>query len=230
MITGGVRYVNPDGTLTIRGLEEFQRLQRNSGGGAAGISDVTGLQTALDGLRGAETIPMVPAAGEFIGNGLNASGLSTQAQVANRTVIHPWIPSKTITVDQLGLSISGLVASALLKRIIYASDANGRPSTVIVETGDIDAGSNGTKFASISSLTLNAGTLYWQGLRSSSTATVRTISVGSAYPLTYTSAATPIMEPTLILTETYANAAATWTYAASQHSNAQVPLLLMRVA
>jgi hypothetical protein len=195
------------------------------------VADVTGLQTALDGKKlAAPYQPMVPAAGEFIANGQNGGALGTAAQVANRTVIVPYIPMRSVTIDQLGLSVSTFVASANLKCIIYASDANGRPSTVLRETANIDAGSNGTKFASITSLTLEAGTMYWIGLRSSSTATVRALSVGSVYPLTYTNAATPLIETTLILTETFANAAATWTYAASQHSNVAPPLILMRVA
>jgi hypothetical protein len=250
MISAGIRYVNPDGTLTIRGIEELRRIERSTGGGGSvawgdvtgkpstftpsahthAIADVTGLQTALDGKRSALYTPMVPAAGEFIGNGANATALGTQAQVANRTVIAPFSPCYDVTIDQLGCSISTGVASSNVKCIIYASDANGRPSTVLVETANIDAGSNATRFANISSTTLTAGTLYWVGLRSSSTATVRTLGVGSTYAVTYTSAATPAIESALILTETFANAAATWTYAASQHSNALVPLVLMRVA
>ena len=229
MIIGGVKYVNPDGTLTVRGIEELRRIERNSGG-SVGIADVTGLQTALDARRGPGFLPMLPAAGEFIGNGINASGLSTQAQTANRTVIAPFTPSRDVTIDQLGCSVSALVASSNVKCIVYASDVNGRPSTVLRETANIDSGSNGTKMAAISALTLTAGTTYWIGLRASSNPTVRTVSVGSVMPLTYTTAATPLIEGTLVLTETFASAAATWTYAASQHSNAQMPLILMRVA
>jgi hypothetical protein len=250
MITGGVRYVNPDGTLTIRGLEEFKKFGAGGGGGGAVtwadvtgkpstfapsahthvIADVTGLQAALDSKRSALYAPMAPAAGEFIGNGLNATALGTQAQVANRTVIAPFSPCYDVTIDQLGCSISTGVASSNVKCIIYAADASGRPSTVLRETANIDSATTGTKFASITSLVLDADTKYWIGLRSSSTATVRTLGVGSAPAITYTSAATPAIESALILTETFANAAATWTYAASQHSNALVPLILMRVA
>ena len=173
---------------------------------------------------------MVPAAGEFIGNSLNATGLTTQAQSANRTVIAPYVPAYDVTIDQIGASVSTFIASALFKFVIYAADASGRPSTVLRETGTIDAGSNGTKFVAVTSITLTAGTTYWIGVRSSSNATLRCLNVGATAPLTYTSAATPVAEGALILTETFANAAATWTYAASQHSNALVPLILMRVA
>jgi hypothetical protein len=176
------------------------------------------------------TTLMTPAAGEFIGNGMNATALGTQAQVANRTVIAPFVSAYDVTIDQLGVSVSTFVASATVKCVIYAADSQGRPTTILRETATIDAGSNGTRFATITSLALTAGTKYWIGIRSSSTATLRTLGVGSAPALTYTNAATPEIESALILTETYANAAANWTYAASQHSNALVPLVLMRVA
>lgn len=173
---------------------------------------------------------MLPATGLFIGNGSDLGALGTQAQVANRTVIAPFTPARDVTIDQLGVSISTLIAGALFKAIIYASDADGRPSTVIRETANIDAGSTGTKFAAITALTLTAGTRYWIGIRSSSTATLRTLNVASVPVLSYTNAATPVLQGALVLTETYANAAAAWAYASSQHSNALVPLVLMRVA
>lgn len=173
---------------------------------------------------------MRPAAGKFIGNGLNATALGTQAQVANRTIVGAFTPAQDVPIDQLGVSVSTAVASATLKLVIFAADANGRPTTLLRETATIDAGTTGTKFTAITALTLTAGARYWIGLRSSSTAAVRTLGVGSAPAVTYTSAATPAIESALIRTETYANPAADWTYAASQHSNALVPLILMRVA
>jgi hypothetical protein len=205
------------------------------------IGDVTGLQTALDGKQAAGSylvaanlaafLSMKPAAGEFIGNGMNATALGTQAQVANRTVIGSFPPLPfDLTIDQLGVSVSTFVASATIKCVIYEADENGRPITILRESPTIDAGSNGTRFATITSFTFMAGKKHWVGIRSSSTATLRTLGVGSAPALTYTNAATPAIESALILTETYANAAANWTYAASQHSNALVPLVLMRVA
>lgn len=174
--------------------------------------------------------PMRPAAGEFLGNGLNAIALTVQAQVANRTVIAPFVQAYDVTIDQLGVSVSTFGAAQNAKAIIYAADANGRPSTVLRETANISAGANGTFMSAITPLDLVAGTTYWRGIRASGIFTVRAIGVGATWPLTYTAAATPVAEGTLILTETFATAAATWSYAASQHSNVLVPLILMRVA
>jgi len=218
---------------------------RSTHTGTQVAATITGLATvattgAYDDLTGTPTIPgtnslgnsagLVPSAGVCISNALNTTALGTAAQVANRTVITPFIPGHNITIDQLGVSVSTFVASANVKCIIYDSDSNGRPTTVLRETANIDAGSNGTRFAAITSLTLTAGKVYWIGLRSSSTATLRTLGVGATHILSHTNAATPVAQGVLILTETFANAAATWTYASSQHSNVVAPLILMRVA
>jgi hypothetical protein len=173
---------------------------------------------------------MVPAAGLFITNALNATALSGQAHVANRNTISPFVPGRTITIDQVGLSVSTAVASALFKIVIYASDANGRPTTILRQTATLDGGTTGTRFATITPLELTAGTLYWIGVRSSSTATIRSLAAGAAPVLTLTTAATPILQSTLIATETFGSAAADWTYAGTQHSNVLAPLILMRLA
>jgi len=223
------------------------------------ISDVTGLQTALDGkqasLVSATNIKTVngssllgsgdltvsgavsrmgfsqmrPATGVFVGNTTNGTALGTQAQVANRTVAAPFVPAFDLVIDQLGVSVSTLLAGANCKVVIYAADSNGRPSTVIVESGNISAAAAATVFATISNTTLAAGTMYWIGVRSSGTQTLRTLGVGAVPVSAYTNAATPVAQSTLILTETFANAAATWSYASSQHSNALMPLVLMRL-
>ena len=173
---------------------------------------------------------MVPAAGAFVANSANATALGTQAQVANRTVIAPFVPAYNMAVDQLGVSISTLLAANNCKAVIYAADSNGRPATILRETANIDCATTGTKFASITSLTLTAGATYWIGIRASGTFTLRTLAVGALPALSYTNAATPVAQQVLIKTETFATAAGNWTYASSQHSNALMPLVLMRVA
>ncbi len=191
-------------------------------------SDLSGIPSGGTNYFGSNLI--VPAAGLFISNGLNNTALGTAAQVANRTVITPFIPGHAVSIDQLGCSVSTLLASSNVKLVIYDSDSNGRPTTILRETANIDSGSTGTKFSAISSLALTAGKVYWVGLRSSGTQTVRTLGVGATPVISYTNAATPVGQGTLILTETFGNAAANWTYASNQHSNVAAPLILMRVA
>lgn len=204
-----------------------------------GIGDVTGLQSALDGKASTSQLPgpnfdgytqMVPAAGAFVANSANATALGTQAQVANRTIIAPFVPAYAMTIDQLGVSVSTLLAGANAKAVIFASDSLGRPTTLLRETGNISAAANATVFAAITSLALSAGGTYWVGIRASGTFTLRTLAAGALPALSYSNAATPAASQTLIRTETFADAAGNWTYALGQHSTALMPLVLMRVA
>lgn len=205
-------------TITPAGSGATRTLTIAASGGGGGSTNRMGFNS------------MRPAAGVFMSNSTDCGALGTQAQVANRTVCAPFVSPYDIVIDQLGVSVSTLLAGANCKVVIYNSDSNGRPSTVLIESGNISAAATGTVFATISSTTLVAGTKYWFGVRSSGTQTLRTLNVSALPVLSYTSAATPVAQQTLILTETFANAAATWTYASGQHSNALMPLVLMRAA
>ncbi len=195
------------------------------------VSDVTGLQTTLDSLhKRAGTSLFAPLAGAFIPNSQNATALGTQAAVANRNVIAPFVPAYGVTIDQMGVSVSTLLASNNAKCVIYDTDSNGRPTTILRESGLISTGATGTPFASITPITFTAGKTYWIGVRMSGTFTLRTLSVSACSVLSYTNAATPVANITLIATETFANAAGNWVYSLSQHSNTLMPLVLMRLA
>jgi hypothetical protein len=166
----------------------------------------------------------------YLGNSANAVALTTQAQVANRTVIAPYVPAYDMTIDQVGISVSTLLAGANAKVVIFASDSNGRPTTLLRETANLSAAAAATVFASITPLAMTAGTKYWLGIRASGTFTLRTLAVAAIPSLSYTGVANPVAQTALIRTETFANPASDWVYASSQHSNALVPLILMRVS
>lgn len=198
-------------------------------------TDTNGLKVRING----QTIelpsrhghsPITPGAGLFVGNSADGSALGTQAQVADRTIVAPFTPAYNMTIDQLGVSVSTGVAASNAKCVIFDTDSNGRPGTLLRETPNISAAAAATVFGTITSLTLVAGKTYWIGVRASTTFTLRTLSVSALPVLDYTNAATPVARQVLIRTEAFAGAAANWTYATSQHSNALMPLVLMRLA
>lgn len=228
--SGGAGATGPQGPQGVQGPQGIQGPTGPTG--PQGIQGPPGADGA-DGVGAANYdgyTQMVPASGVFVGNNQNATALGTQAQVANRTVIAPFVSAYDMTIDQLGISVSTLLASSNCKAVIYSSDSSGRPTTILRETANIGCATTGTKFSSITSLTLTAGTTYWIGVRSSGTQTLRTLAVGSLPALSYTNAATPVAQQVLIKTETFASAATDWTYASSQHSNTLCPLVLMRIA
>jgi hypothetical protein len=191
----------------------------------SGDVSVAGGSPNLDGYS-----QMAPAAGLFIANSANATALSTAAQVADRMVIAPFVSAYSMTIDQLGVSVSTLLAGANAKCVIYAADSNGRPTTLLRETPDISAAAAATVFGTITSLTLTAGATYWIGVRTSGTFTLRTLGAAALPALDYTNAATPASRQTLTRTLTYATAANDWTYSSSHHSTVPMPLVLMRIA
>lgn len=223
------------GALIEAGLAARTAAQRAASLVALGLGFTEAHRIAVQaaiGFRGrAGTAPFSPGSGMFIGNSVVGAALSTQVAAADQTRIAPWICPYDVTVDQMMMSITAGVALANLKGIIYDADAQGRPTTVIAESANIDASAAATVAAALSpSVALVGGKLYWLGFRSSSNPTINRLSGGASQPLSYTNAATPVAHLVLIATETFANPAATWVYSTAQHATGTMGLVLMRVA
>lgn len=196
---------------------------KNSGADETGWAALPGPATgpAFAGMK-------VPA-GTFISN-LMGLALTTLAGVADRMHAVQWLCPHDMTIDQLGLSVSVLLAGSNAKVVLYASDALGRPSNVIVETANIDCATTGTKLIGITPQALTANTVYWLAIRTSGTQTYRAGTAGSVPAFAVTNAATPLFQSTLSRTLAFATAANAWPYASSQHQSLVPPLVLMRVA
>ncbi len=134
-----------------------------------------------------------------------------------------------MTIDQIGISCSTAVAATTCKVTAYASDALGRPAECLGETATIDTATTGTKFVA-AAITFKAGRLYWLGVRTSSTQTVRAVAAGSCLALGWTNAATPVQQTKLNRSLAYATPATAWTFSNSQLATGLPPLVLMRVA
>jgi hypothetical protein len=149
-----------------------------------------------------------PISGRFI---RNSSGVdttaTTRAGAANVLEIAPFIPQTNVTIDELSIIVATAVASSLVKIVVYDSDANGRPTTLLFESSDLDTSSTGTKSASLSASTLLAGKIYWFGVRHSSTATLRANQLYNSLNIDNGSAPSTNMIKVLRRTVTFANAA-----------------------
>ncbi len=174
-------------------------------------------------------LPFRPAAGLFVSAATSGGALGTIAQTANRNTIAPFVSAHDLTIDLVAISVSTVIAGSLSKVVIYGSNANGGPDTALAESADIPCSNLGHQTAALS-FTFEAGRVYWIGVRSSATQTLRSLTAPAFPVLTYTSAATPVIQGALVKTETYANAAGAWGYVAAHHSNLTVPLVSMRVA
>ncbi|MGB8815259.1 MAG: DUF2793 domain-containing protein [Paracoccaceae bacterium] len=180
------------------------------------------LRARVDGMSRVIDSPMNvpflrPIAGDYVMTTTGAGGAAatTLAGAANRLDIYPFTPRADISVDRLTVNVTTLVAAALGKVVIYASDANGRPSVLLIETADLDFSTVGLKLATVA-IDLRQGQTYWVGIRHNSTATL------SAWALTATpdingGAAVTTARKVLRRLVTYANAAPiTWGFVSSE--------------
>lgn len=100
--------------------------------------------------------------GRYISQAINASALSTIAQAANRLEYFPFIPTRNLTINELAVEVSTLLAGGRGRLGIYNSDANGNPSTKLVEGAAVfTTDAVGVKTLVIPNTVLQAGTVYW---------------------------------------------------------------------
>jgi hypothetical protein len=117
---------------------------------------------------------LLPPAGEYVMTATGCGGASLPtalAGAAGRMEIFPFVPRANLVVDRLAFNVSTAVAGSFGRIVFYEADANGRPTTLLVETADMDCGTTGIKEAAVS-MTLTRGRSYWVGVRHSSTFTL----------------------------------------------------------
>ncbi|PSJ60337.1 DUF2793 domain-containing protein [Mesorhizobium soli] len=154
---------------------------------------------------------------------------ATVAGAANRISLYPFIPKFDFTADRIGANVTTAVASAQGKIVVYESDARGRPSGRITETGTLDFSTAGAKEATVS-LAFRKGVQYWLGLRHSSTATVSAWQPDASPNLDLAAIGTTVNK-TLQRTLAFATATpAAWGYVASEAASTSAPAIWMRVA
>lgn len=173
---------------------------------------------------------MLPANNKYLSNSTGPT-LGTQAGVANRITISPVLFPWDTGIDQVGISVSTQVASALVRVVIYNADpSTGRPTTLRAVSGIFDCSTAGTKTLSLNTA-FEKGKVYWIGTWSSSTATLRSSTVPNCY-LSWTSASSPARESSLIRTETFSDTLdpSEWAYDGVQHNNAAPHFVLLRIS
>lgn len=169
---------------------------------------------------------VAPTAGVYIGN-IKGGTLDTQAMAAGRQDIAPFLSAFDFDIDEVGLSVS-TAASGNACVLIFDVDANGRPTDLLFQSGNMATNTTGTKTVA-ASFSFEAGRLYWIGYWTSAACTLRTANNASHYALTWTTAATPVSQSLLRRTETYGTAT-DWVYSNTQHTSGTAPFVLMRIA
>lgn len=152
---------------------------------AAGGSydDVAGTIVLPSGSSGLHVVGWTPPAGAYISAILNSNNLTTQTGAAGRLDMVPFVPSRTITIDQLAVEVTTAVAASLAKAAIYSADSAGLPDELLAGSSDLDCASTGLKTFAISPIVLTAGSVYWLAVHTSGSNVLRAIPAAALYPL-----------------------------------------------
>jgi len=169
--------------------------------------------------------------GQYYDNSFQGTASSTLIGAANRIELAPYYTSVPLSINQIGVAVSTAVASSTVKIVIYSSDSNGWPNTLLYETAALSTAATGYVFESLT-FSFSSGVQYWVGVRHSSTATLRTINVSSAVNLGLTSSTAANYATVLRRTLTYATAATSpWNFVNSDRvANITPPSIRFRAA
>lgn len=166
--------------------------------------------------------------GAFILPTINATALSTIAGNNNRFEAVPFIPARDLTINQLALEVTTLVAASLFRLGLYADNGSAAPGSLLVGTAELSSASTGYKDEVITSRTLSAGELYWLVVLSSSTQTYRGVALAGAYAFGAPGSGTALFT-TQRGTSTFAGGLPS-TAPACTPTNAVVPAVRLRLA
>lgn len=149
----------------------------------APISDIVAMTVGADAVAQHAKEPGL-VSGRFVAAMVKATALTTIAGAANRLDFYPFVPAKNITINELAVEVSTLIAAGQGRIGIYSSDANGNPGNKLVEGAAVfTTDAAGIKTLSIANTTLTAGTVYWLAVHSSSTQTYRGIAAAALMTL-----------------------------------------------
>jgi hypothetical protein len=148
--------------------------------GIQGIQGVAGTQGVAGGSGTRNVIITTPANSLYLSSAVSALALGTLAGAAGRLDFVPFIPDRNITINQLEARVTTLLAASTFKLGLYASDANGLPTTLLETSGDLSAAALAVlQYNLPANRTLTAGTVYWLAVHHSSTPTLQAIAVGA---------------------------------------------------
>jgi hypothetical protein len=217
-----------NGTLSAQADLQAALDAKSDSSHAHAIADISGLQAALD--NPISGFAFKPASTFWISQSGSETTLTTLGGAANRIDLMPFRAAFTFTADALGVLCSTAVASALGKILVYASDADGRPDALILETGTLDFATTGFKSVSVSQ-TFTKGTRYWFGIRHSSTATLNAHQIYTVPTLHFLAVPTTAPQKLLRRTLAFATVApATWGYNAAEAVSAGPTAIFMRTS
>ena len=174
----GVRSGSPgvDGSSGTSGSSGSSGASGSSGtsgsSGASGASGASGSSgtSGINGISGGHVLTKPVRDREYSARLNGTPGFTYTTPGRNGMSLYPFIPANTLTIKNLKINVASVVAGALVRILVY-SDLNGVPYSKLLESTSLDASTQGDKTYT-ASFTFTAGTTYWLGVHSSSTASL----------------------------------------------------------
>lgn len=130
--------------------------------GATGSRKITGAQI-INAAAGGNVIPAPPITGLYYMTTACMNFADGHNLWANELTFNPFRPMNNFNVNEFNIEVTALAAGQNARVVIY-SDLNGKPSSKLYESANIDISTTGYKTVTMS-YSFTAGTLYWIGVQ-----------------------------------------------------------------
>lgn len=128
---------------------------------------------------------VTPATTEYVGSWTNSGAATDANNLVGHMCACPVYVKGSWTADRIAVNVATAAATAVFRMGIYNSAADGRPGTLVVDGGTVDASTTGAKNASISQAVTQG--VYWLvAVPQVVLARFSAINALTAYPLTST--------------------------------------------
>lgn len=228
--SNGLRVQALTGTLQLRGTG-------NSGISidSAGVADLVAVPTvAAAPLPRPLALARRPKISSYLAPALLTASAAGSSPFASGAVpALEFVIPQTMTIDQLGFRVTTLEAAMNAKVLLYSSDSDGYPSTLVKDSGAISCAATGDILATFTGVVLTPGS-YWAVIRSNAGSAVRFLCGVQSPRVPISTGTTNLWNTVNYLTidpGTYAapNATiATWTDNTTTGSNNVMPVIFMR--
>lgn len=172
---------------------------------------------------------IAPVSGVYINQSFTGQDMTNILSQANVIILSPFYVGWDTTIDQVGVWQTSL-GSGNLKVLIYSSNSNGLPETLLTSSSTITTSGTGGYTVSVSQ-SFNANTRYWVGTHTDGTQTFRGLAEAALKPLGVgTGLNTTAVCDHLSSTVTFGSAPSSWTFSTSQLGNGGVISIGFRIA
>lgn len=172
------------GALTVERAQE-STIALAFAGGASVSARLT--QAALESLQAGADVPPVARflwpmptvpAGLYFDTAHVGGATAGQSLAANEAQLWPWSPIKTVVIDRLSLRVMTAQAGAKVRIGLYAADADGWPTELLLYSAEFALDTTGFKEAWCPITGLDEGKAYWWAVLSSAAPAIDAVTSG----------------------------------------------------